>query len=283
MTLRFLPLLLLLATLPLAARAGDFAVAPGTTFSYTDRPELCRIDAAHSQTEADLLAMFAAADGETLVSLLTLYDCPFVQSLTGATPGEPALWMRVVTARQGGELVVLPLDRKEFLSQIGAELEKVMGGQTGPDLENVLQQAVERVNQEMTTTSPGGFQLSKIEPLGILAKDGDALYAGIVGVISLGSDQATVLTLLGVTQLHGRPISVYLSRPYTGAEMVPGQLEETRTIVADLIARNDPAGEAGDGGGAFDWSRVAIFAAIGAGAGLIVALLLKARKRRRAG
>ncbi|HKY96148.1 MAG TPA: hypothetical protein VJL84_12620 [Kiloniellales bacterium] len=282
MTTRLLPLLLLLA-LPLAARAGEFAVEPGTTFSYTDRPGLCRIDAGHSQKEADLLAMFEAADGETLVSLLTLYDCPFVESLTTATPGEPALWVRIVTARQGGQLVVLPLDRKEFLEQIGGELETVLGGQAGPDLENVLQKAVERVNQEVAPTSPGGFQLSKVEPLGILARDADALYAGIVGVVSLGGDQATVLTLLGVTQLEGRPITVYLSRPYTGAEMVPAQLEETRVMVADLIQRNDPEGGAGSEAGGFDWGRIALYAAIGAGIGLIAALLLRARKRRGAG
>ena len=282
MTTRLLPLLLLLA-LPLAARAGEFIVEPGTTFSYSDPAGLCRIDAGHSQKEADLLAMFEAADGETLVSLLTLYDCPFVESLTTATPGEPALWVRIVTARQGGQLVVLPLDRKEFLEQIGGELETVLGGQAGPDLENVLQKAVERVNQEVAPTSPGGFQLSKVEPLGILARDADALYAGIVGVVSLGGDQATVLTLLGVTQLEGRPITVYLSRPYTGAEMVPPQLEETRVMVADLIQRNDPEGGAGSEAGGFDWGRIALYAAIGAGIGLIAALLLRARKRRGAG
>jgi len=281
MTARILALLLLFAALAPAARAGEFVVEPGTTFAYADRPDLCRIDGARSETEAALLAMFAAADGQNLQALLTLYDCPFFQSLSTAEVADPALWVRIVTARDGGRLVVLPLDRETFLDQIGAELEAVLGGSFDGSMEAELQAAIDRVNREAPTAGGEDFQLSKVEPLGILARDRDALYAGIVGVAALGGAQATVLTVLGVTQLQGRPITVYLSRPYGGPESVAAQLDETRAIVADLVRLNDPEGAAGGSGG-FDWTSVLLWAAIGGGIGLVVALVLRARRKRSA-
>ena len=273
--------LLLLLTLPLLARGDDFIAAPGTTFSITDPAGLCRLDAGASTQAAELLAALEAADGETLVALATLFDCPFVDSLASGAAVRPAAWVRIVTATEKGEPVTLPLGRREYLRQLAQELRALIGEEPGPDFSHLIEQALQSVQQEMTSTAPDGIALSKVQPLGVLAEDPDGVYAGIVGVISLNGARTPVLTVLGATVLKGRPISVYLSRPYGGPESVPPQVEETRRFVADLVARNDPAGDSPGGGALFGWDRLALFTGIGAAAGITAALVLR-RKRRSA-
>jgi len=290
MTVRATALALLLPLLlagSLPSQAGEIALPSGGTLVYTDLPDLCPLDPAGSPGEAAIQEMFEAADGGRLASLLLFYDCPFVDWLRAGstdTPLDPTAWVRIAAVKDSdGSLLQVSLSRAALLEEGAIELEQQLGGMASGDLKAALDEALARVNDSLQQLDPANerFELSNVVPLGVLAKEPEAIYAGVLASVELAGEQEVVLSVLALTLLQGHIVNIYVFRPYAGPEQVDRQLAEARLLVQDLVQRNDPEGTGGAGG--LDWGKAARSGLIGGavGAGVVVLILLWRRRRRK--
>jgi hypothetical protein len=278
--------LLLFALLSFDARAGEIVLPSGEKLVYADPPGLCVLDPAGTPGERSIFQLFEAADGGQLVTLALLYDCPFVDWLRSGSAEatvDPATWVRIAAAKGNDGLLRYSGSRASLLEEGAAELERLMGSAAAGDLQAELDAAVDRVNDSLQQADPASdsFQLSHIEPLGLLAQEPEAVYAGVLASMALGAEQEVVLSLLAVTLLKQHIVSVYFFRPYENAAQVESQLGELRVLVQDLVARNDP-----EGGGSFlglDWDKTAgvgLIGALVAVAAVVLVVFLRRRRRK---
>lgn len=265
-----------------AAVAAEFEVAPGTVFDYREPVGLCVIDAQESPAFEVVTEFFERLEGESVQGLLLLYDCPYVEALRNEdTQGvEPSAWLRVLAAKNGDRLARVERSRAAFLSDVAADFAGAIDAIA--DRKESIQPRIDRAVELLREIDPsaGQIELGEMRSLGMIGQDSYAVYTGVLSRPVAAGQVQPVLSVLALTTVEGYVITVASHRPFAGEEGLEPLLAQTQDFVADLIERNDPAGESRGGQIGIDWSRVLRSALVGAVVALCAVVVMKLWSKR---
>lgn len=124
-----------------------------------------------------------------------------------------------------GTFQAAPTPRAESLPQIAASM---------PPVDEALLAEIEREANQNTA----GFSLSGTQFLGLIGQDANAIYAGLVAVVSDGQTSVPAAGVLGITQLQDVVVTINLYRAYHSNADIVALLSEAQSYAAELTAAN---------------------------------------------
>jgi|GEM_PF-5826648 hypothetical protein len=162
------------------------------------------------------------------------------------------------------------LSRAAFLD----EMERVYGGIGTGDIRAAIGERARQVLDDLN--------IGEIRSLGVLDRDDDAIYVGLVGSFDDGGSAYTLAVVMATTLLNGYPASFNLYTGYIDDLTFDDLLARQQTHAQTLVAINDNAVA---GASAADWRstwrRMALYAIAGVALGALLAWGLVAWRRRR--
>lgn len=121
------------------------------------------------------------------------------------------------------------MPRARFAKVIGKQFEKQKA-----TIEKAQEEAKRRVKAAGT-----GREIQKNENLGLIDRDDDAAYTGMLQTWQVeGSATTRVAAVTALTLVRERIISINLNAPHAGKNTIKAMLDDQRTMVKRLIATN---------------------------------------------
>jgi hypothetical protein len=161
------------------------------------------------------------------------------------------------------------LSRGAFLD----EMARVYGAVGTGDIRAAIGETARKVLDDLN--------IGEIRSLGVLDRDDDAIYVGLVGNFDDGGSAYTLAVVMATTLLNGYPASFNLYTGYIDDLTFDDLLARQKAQAQTLVAINDSAA-AGAGAEKWrsDWRRMALYAVAGVAAGALIAWGVAAWRRR---
>ncbi|MEZ5667717.1 MAG: hypothetical protein R3F55_09865 [Alphaproteobacteria bacterium] len=147
-----------------------------------------------------------------------------------------------------------------------------------------IEDVAARANSALQATASGdGVSLSDAAVLGVLGRDENAIYTGIVLQVDMPDYSDRVAGAAALTLVRGHVVTYVLYDSFVDESTFATLVARLQPVMAGLVAANGtPADVVSSGGSRFDWQRI-VYGAIGGVLAAGLATLLLRRRRRRSG
>lgn len=247
-----------------AAQALTVEVAPGNSVEVVEPAGFCALDGNKSAAERENLDRMTAVQGNTNKVLAFLAPCADVDTFRRQGSVEFQRWILLLVPLEHGTPKVVPMNRAQVIADVGAALSSDRGIAA---MERGMKSASDRAREVLSNNA----QIEMQSNLGELARDGNALYLGILLNGRVAGQQHRVAAVVAITPMNGIAVNVNLYRRYADPADFDVLLEEARLYAADMVKRNVAAKSGGGGRDYFDWGKIATNGLLG---GLVAAAVV---------
>jgi hypothetical protein len=206
-----------------AGAAEDFQFG-GQTLSISPPPGYCALDPSDPNDAVVIKRLEVQQEGMNLVPLQFGICNELADWRAGRIPVLSRYGQIMLPLSYAEAPRPLPMSRQEYLDTVAPQIPKVDAAQVA-ELESKLNARTEDV------------QISSIQNLGILDQDENAIYVGMLGVITGGGQKLPVAAVAAATLLESIPVTVNLYGP-TDEGAFDKLVAIQKAYVADLIRRN---------------------------------------------
>ena len=223
---RLIPLLLCLLLGVVPASAETYTIE-GRRLTIEPPEGYCLLDP-NVPGEKRVTKMYKAILAEKNLMLQLFMDCDELANARDSSVRFSDRYGMITLPLRDGGILEIELSRADYLDAIAEMMARmpVAAARMDEDFDkriaNIVPYAVDGNTQVM----------------GVMARDDEALYSGLLhNPAGDGSDSLNA-GLIGLTVVKGLPIALNLFRPFVDASTYRGLYEDSRAIIAELIARN---------------------------------------------
>ncbi len=223
---RFIPLLLCLLLGPTLVSAETYTVE-GRRLTVEPPEGYCLLNP-DVPGEKRVAKMYKAILGEKNLMLQLFMDCDELANARDSGVRSIGRYGMITLPLRDGGILEIEQSRADYLDAIDQLMARmpVAAARMDEDFEewiaNIVPYAVDGNTQVM----------------GVMARDDEALYSGLLHNPAGDGSDALNAGLIGLTVIKGLPMALNLFRPFVDASTYRGLHDDSRAIIADLIARN---------------------------------------------
>lgn len=222
-----------------ATRADDImlgdrqlSIAPSSGYCVLDghneleKIQLDLVDGMYRGTNNQLLAYWA--------------DCEVLARYRAGTTDTLSPYVIVLSVLHNGQVVPVDLPRDVFLQQMADVLGKGSTWQdilsnSAPEAERTLDSAI----QKLTTDPDFKIKVGEVRSLGMVGRDKEAIYMGMVERVSAGSIDMMVAAVVGITEIKGLTVTVNVYSEFAGSQTFKTLRLQAHQLVHQLLTDND--------------------------------------------
>lgn len=246
------------------AMALTLEVAPGVSAEMAVPAGLCALDPKSHAADRQAFGQMEALQAGTNKVLAFMAECRALEAARAGTNSALQRWVIVLAQMQQGQL--RPLDGMTRQAYLDALRPHVGRAQGDVRLEGDVRERLRQVFKD------GSASVGVQRTLGELASEEHSFYTGMVMLNRVSGKETPVAAVVGYTTIKNYPVTVNLYKPFSQPSDFEALVGEARTMVTDLVSRNDPMQASSSGGRSyFDWGKIAWNALIG---GLVAMLVV---------
>jgi len=232
--------LLLLAAMPLLSLAiSPISKAETATLDVAAQTQLhmdvpagfCPLRAAQSATDKAVLAFFERSLGHEAKLLAYFVDCKAYAAL-GTDSYAPHSWILVLAPLdKNGNAVTLPgATRAQVLDAVAKR-----ASESEPSFSDIS-----FADPEQAESDAAPDVRAQNRPLGLLDKDANAVYQGLLTRVNSNGKSGNVAGLINSTFVAGHLININAYSAYDVPQAFEDLIEFSKTVAKDFVAVNEP-------------------------------------------
>jgi hypothetical protein len=224
----------MLSVLP--ASAATIQIVPGTTMQMDTPPGQCLVEPTAHQNDAAYFAAMQQLYTGTNSLLAYFIPCEALASMRQGVAVPMSQWTIVLLPLSNGQ--VMPATGYTRSQAIDELAQLAVTTDTQGYLQGHKGSIEDRIN---AVTRQQGYQMNQLTSLGVLARDGNGLYSGLMMTQMLGGETQTIACVFAMTLINGYILTVNAYRPFEGAQTYAALLADMQARTAALVSANGGA------------------------------------------